>query len=463
MGGGALYAPFAHTCDAGGLFAAQTPQIRPLGSPMGILPIRLAFFLASLYKQGCGIIRRVGLATMDYEQSREEVVGESVEHYRDAVKTIKTAILQSQYEAAKSVNEKQLKLYFAIGQYISKNSRDGFWGKGAIDAISEQLQKELPGLRGFSARNLRNMRFFYEAWSDNEDESKLQPQKENVNLADASAKLVIQPENKKNSLSIIPEVIHSISDEFFAVSFSHHIYILSKTTSFKERIFYIQKCYTEKLSYDALKQSINHDDYHHQGNISNNFIQTISPEKQAFMAVNAFKDEYLLDFINVEELDVRDKSDVDERIVENGIVQHIKEFILTFGKDFAFIRNQYHLDAFGEDQYIDLLFFNRSLNCLVAVELKKGAFKSAYLGQLSGYLSILDGFEKKPHENPSIGIILCKDMNKAFVDYIIRDYDKPMGVATYKTSKDMSDELRKALPDIEDLKRLLESDGEDDA
>lgn len=119
------------------------------------------------------------------------------------------------------------------------------------------------------------------------------------------------------------------------------------------------------------------------------------------MAVNAFKDEYLLDFINVEELDVRDKSDVDERIVENGIVQHIKEFILTFGKDFAFIRNQYHLDAFGEDQYIDLLFFNRSLNCLVAVELKKGAFKSAYLGQLSGYLSILDGFEKKPHENPT--------------------------------------------------------------
>ena len=131
-------------------------------------------------------------------------MGESVEHYRDAVKTIKTAILQSQYEAAKSVNEKQLKLYFAIGQYISKNSRDGFWGKGAIDAISEQLQKELPGLRGFSARNLRNMRFFYEAWSDNKDESRLQPQKENVNLADASAKLVIQPENKNNSLSIIP-------------------------------------------------------------------------------------------------------------------------------------------------------------------------------------------------------------------------------------------------------------------
>ena len=143
-------------------------------------------------------------------------------------------------------------------------------------------------------------------------------------MADASAKLVIQPENEKNALSIIPEEIKFISDEFFAVSFSHHIYILSKIKLFKERVYYIQKCYAEKLSYDALKHSINNDDYHHQGNISNNFIQTISPEKQAFMAVNAFKDEYLLDFINVEELSIRDKSDVDERIVENGIIQHIK-------------------------------------------------------------------------------------------------------------------------------------------
>ena len=157
-------------------------------------------------------------------------------------------------------------------------------------------------------------------------------------------------------------------------------------------------------------------------------------------------------------LNSRDDADIDERVLENAIVHNVKNFILTFGKDFAFIRNQYHLDAFGVDQYIDLLFFNRSLNCLVAVELKKGPFKTAYLGQLSGYLSILDGFEKKPHENPSIGLILCKDMEKSFVDYVIRDFDKPMGVATYKTSKDMSEELKKALPDVESLKKLLESD-----
>lgn len=160
----------------------------------------------------------------------------------------------------------------------------------------------------------------------------------------------------------------------------------------------------------------------------------------------------------MEELDARDSQDVDEKVVENTIVHNVKNFILTFGKDFAFVRNQYHLDAFGEDQYIDLLFFNRELNCLVAVELKTGKLKTSYLGQLQGYLSILDGFEKKPHENPSIGLILCKDMNRSFVDYVIQDYAKPMGVATYKTSKDMSEDLRRALPDIEDLKRLLDSE-----
>ena len=200
--------------------------------------------------------------------------------------------------------------------------------------------------------------------------------------------------------------------------------------SYEERIFYIKRVVAEKLSVDALKLSIAEDAFHHQGSLPNNFIRTISAGQQALKAISTFKDEYLLDYINVEELDVRDSQDIDEKMVENAIIHNVKNFILTFGKDFAFVRNQYHLDAFGEDQYIDLLFFNRELNCLVAVELKKGKFKTSYLGQLQGYLSVLDGFERKPHENPAIGIILCKDMNKSFVDYVIQDYTKPMGVAT---------------------------------
>ena len=131
------------------------------------------------------------------------------------------------------------------------------------------------------------------------------------------------------------------------------------------------------------------------------------------------------------------------------------KFIMTFGRDFAFVGNQYHLEAFSEDFFPDLLFFNRELNCLVVVELKTGNFKPGYLAQLMTYLRILDDKVKKPHENPSIGIVLCKNANKDFVEYVIQDYAKPMGVATYRLREDMPEKLREALPDVEDLKKLL--------
>ena len=382
-----------------------------------------------------------------------------IQRVDDAVQVIKTAILQSQYDAARTVNEKQLILYYGIGKYISQNSRHGFWGQGAIDAISKRLETELPGLRGFSARNLRNMRSFYEEWImlDQIPESSIRDS--HVILADASAKLSDGAANQ-NWQMCLPTSRELSMDGFLHIGFSHHILILTRIKSLEERLFYISLAASEKFSYDALKASIIRDDFHHQGKIPNNFAKTISSSQQALRAVSAFKDQYLLDFINVEELGVRDPQDLDERVVENALVQNIKNFILTFGKDFAFVRNQYHLDAFGEDQYIDLLFFNRTLNCLVAVELKTGKFKTAYLGQLQGYLSILDRYERKPHENPSVGIILCKDMNRSFVDFVIQDYSKPMGVATYRTSKDMSEELRDALPDIEALRRLLDQEDE---
>ena len=379
-----------------------------------------------------------------------------LQRYDDAVQTIKTAILRSQYDAARSVNEKQLMLYYGIGKYISMNSRKGFWGKGAIDAISERLEKELPGLRGFSARNLRYMRMFYEEWSFLDSGKAVDMIDDSSDLALASAKL-INTDMSAIWHSQMPKSKSFPSAEFVTIGFTHHRIIIEKVKDPEERYFYIRNCAEQKYTAEELKKRIEADDFHHQGMLSNNFIQTLPAADQAFRAISTFKDEYLLDFINVEELSVRDRQDLDERVVENAIIHNVKNFILTFGKDFAFIRNQYHLDAFGEDQYIDLLFFNRSLNCLVAVELKTGKFKTSYLGQLQGYLSVLDGFERKPHENPSIGLILCKDMNKSFVDYVIQDYSKPMGVATYKTSKDMSEELRKALPDIEDLKKLLAS------
>lgn len=369
-----------------------------------------------------------------------------LENYNEAVKVIKTAILKSQYEAVKSVNEKQLTLYFAIGKYISINSRKGFWGESALETISCRLQKELPGLRGFSGRNLQYMRTFYEEWSF---------------LENQTGELFLDSETKNGQNQIWNSRVPNLDKffkEFISIGFTHHRIILRKVKKVEERTFYIEKCALNHLSVRQLESIIDEDLYNHQGELPNNFSDSMQDSRYIYKAINTFKDEYLLNLVNIEELDARDLDDVDERVLENRIVHNIKKFILTFGDGFAFIGNQYHLEAFGEDQYVDLLFFNRNLNCLVAIELKTGKFKTAYLGQLSGYLSILDKEEKKSHENPSIGIILCKDVNKSFVDYVIHDYSKPMGVATYKTSKEMSEKLKNALPNLDELRKLIDEE-----
>lgn len=154
----------------------------------------------------------------------------------------------------------------------------------------------------------------------------------------------------------------------------------------------------------------------------------------------------------------RDIEEVNESVVEQKIVDNIKKFILRFGKEFLFVENQYTITVAGHDHRIDLLFFNRELNCLVAIELKTGEFKQIYLGELNGYLRLLDDYVRKPHENPSIGIVLCKSADRTYVEYMIQDYDKPMGVATYKTATDMPERLRNALPSQEALMKLMEEE-----
>lgn len=379
-----------------------------------------------------------------------------------AVEAIKKAILQGQYEAAKGVNRVQLAVYFGIGKYISSHTRKGVWGTGALETISQQLRKELPGLRGFSATQLREMRLFYEEWdildansSVTTDENLLSP------ILDTNSSVVTDElENKEHSIDIyqcmqIPSLKEFPIEDFFKVPFSHHSRILAGTKDLSARYYYIRRTAEEHLSVERLKRLIKEDAYEHQEQIPNNFHQTLSDSNMARKAVMMFKDEYLLNFINVEEIGERESIDVDERVVEQQIVHNIKNFIMTFGRDFSFIGNQYHLEVYGVEHFPDLLFFNRELCAMVVVELKTGDFKTSYLGQLMTYLRILDDHVKKPHEKPSIGIVLCKSANKEYVEYVIQDYQKPMGVATYSTSADMPERLRKALPDIEELKKLL--------
>ena len=375
-----------------------------------------------------------------------------------AVEAIKTAILQSQYQAAKETNRIQLILYYGIGRYLSSKKGKKTWGTSVLESISSQLRKELPGLRGFSASSLKNMRLFYENWSFLEDQKSSDITGEltisNANSSDASDELT----------SIIPISDFKLSginladfpvEDFFKVPFSHHITIFSKVKNLQERYYYIHRVVEENLQVDTLEILIKKDAYKHQKELPNNFERTITPASLARKAVEMFKDEYLLDFINVEEIGERDAADVDERVVEKAIIHNVKNFIMTFGKDFAFVGDQYHLEAFNEEFFSDLLFFNRELNCLVVVELKRGEFKPAYLGQLSAYLRIVDDKIKKPHENRTIGIVLCKSMNKQFAEYVIQDYEKPMGVTTYKSLSEMPEDMQKVLPDLDDIKKIL--------
>ena len=381
---------------------------------------------------------------------------------RNAVLSIKAAILKSQARAAQMINHEQLSLYYGIGRYVSEHSRQGYWGTGAIDTISRQLKAELPGLKGFSAENIKLMRRFYEAWKELE-----------VNSVDTTTETAeFEPFSLPNN-SVVPstelQLIESeaepiqqlrlTNDEAFPVtaflniSFSHHVAIFRYAEQYEERKYYIQLAYQQRLKVDDLEEIIKAKTYDHRQALPNNFLKAIPDKTLALRTLQMFKDSYLLDYINVEDIDVSDPIDVDEKVIESKIVMNIKNFIMTFGRSFTYKGHQVHYDKLGHDHWIDLLFFNRELQSLVVVELKKGQFKPSYLGQLAAYLRVLDDEEKLPEENPSVGIILCKKADKAYVEYVLQDYLKPMGVATYQQ---MQNRLRELLPPEEDMKRLIE-------
>ena len=394
---------------------------------------------------------------------------------RQAVADIKAAILQGQYEACKGVNRIQLAVYFGIGKYVSQHSRKGTWGMSALEVISNQLRRELPGLRGYSATSLRNMRKFYENWimldgnsasalaelqnADNQRDIKSASTLAN-NAPTAIADISSVATDERNAIDLYhtiqaPVTEHFPIEDFFRVPFTHHIRIIEGTKEIAAQYYYIHRTAEENLSEKEVIRLAKENAYGRREQIPSNFRQTISDAAQMRKAVTMFKDSYMLDYINVEEIGVRDKIDVDERVVEKEIVSKVKNFIMTLGDDFTFMGNQKLLEIYGVEHFPDLLFFNRELNAMVVIELKTGEFKTSYLGQLMGYLTLLDEKVRKRHENPSIGIVLCKSANREYVEFMIRDYSKPMGVATYKTADEMPENLRKALPDIEELKRLI--------
>jgi predicted nuclease of restriction endonuclease-like (RecB) superfamily len=385
-----------------------------------------------------------------------------------AASIIKDAIVRSRYQAAKLVNKELLSLYYAVGKYVSDNSRVGVWGKGAIRQLSDSLQSELPGLRGFSDGAIKKMRLFYEEWSDiflnrSLSMNDLNENAKSENRQSATDEIQIIPLFETAvDLTLLTRHMSDFtmpgfsSDTFFRVGFTHHYTIMAGEKSLNGRFFYISRCAEEFWTVDTTKSYLRGELYSKSGSMPNNFLRVLTDSEQAHRAIRAFKDEYLLDFINIE-----DEIDPDERVFEHALIANIKKFILTFGNKFCFIGNQYRVIVDEKEYFIDLLFFNRELRCLVAVELKRGEFNPSQLGQLFFYLSALDEYVRQPDENPSIGIILCKEASRNTVDFAVRDYTKPMGVATYRTRNEMPETWQNALPDFEDMKKLLEASSDE--
>ena len=310
---------------------------------------------------------------------------------------IKQKIRQAQYEALKSVNVHLINLYWEIGKSIAEKQSES-WGKSIVPTLSKELQKEFPGVGGFSEGNLWLMAQLYSEYNADE-----------------------------NLVPLVREI-----------SWSKHVTILKKCKNNLERQFYIEA--TKKFGWtkNVLIHQIENKTYEKYLLNQTNFEQTLpdNVKNQAYLAV---KDEYTFDFLNLTD-------EYTESRLEQALVNNIRNFLLEMGNHFTFVGNQFKLSIDDKEYFIDLLLFHRQLQCLVAVELKIGEFLPEYKGKMEFYLSVLNDKIKLPDENDSIGIIICKEKNRTVVEYSLKTSNMPIGVATYTTTPRLPKNYKNLLP-----------------
>jgi len=329
--------------------------------------------------------------------------------YLDFLHQIKQHIEQSRLKAIMSVNTQMIELYWEIGSFILKEQKKQGWGAKVIDTLAKDLRQLFPDMKGLSARNLKYMRKFADAYPD---------------------------------FAIVQSLLAQIS-------WTHHITLLDKVKDVENRFWYMQQSSENGWSYRILMHQIELKVHETQGKLPNNFEAHL-PAVQSDLVRQIFKDKYIFDFLA--------QSDVqNERVLEKGLTTYITEFLLALGKGFAFIGRQYHLEVGGQDFYIDLLFYHVRLHCYIVVELKTDVFKPEYTGKLNFYLSAVDDLVRQTEDKPTIGLLLCKYKNDIVVEYALRDVNKPMGVASYQLTKKIPDDVAKNLPSEEELKQILQT------
>ncbi len=328
--------------------------------------------------------------------------------YAGLLEDIKQRIRAAQYEALKAVNKELIALYWDLGRMIVERQEKEGWGKSVVETLATDLQKEFPGMQGFSAQNLWRMKQFFQSYADN---AKLSP--------------------------LVREI-----------GWTHNVMIMMNCKDELEREFYIRMTRKFGWTKNVLVHQIENKTYEKTLLNQTNFDKVL-PEEIKNQAKLAVKDEYTFDFLEL-------GAEHGEMELELALISKVNRFLVEMGGTFAFMGNQFRLEIDGTEYFIDILLYHRRLKCLVAVELKVGEFKPEHVGKMQFYLTALDRRVKVKGENPSIGIIMCKEKKRTIVEYALLQSKKPIGVARYKMTGKLPREFKGELPEPEQVKKLLE-------
>lgn len=333
---------------------------------------------------------------------------------------IKSRIQAAQIKAALSVNRELIELYWDIGGSIVKRQRKEGWGKSIVEKLSRDIKKEFPDITGFSVQNIWYMRAFHRAWAGGIS-----------NLQQPIGEL-----DGKN----LPQAVGDLP-------WGHNLQLLSKLKDPYRRLWYAHMVVKHGWSRSVLVHQIESDLYNRQGKATTNFPKTL-PAPQSDLANQLLKDPYHLDFLSI-------GPDVTERQLEMALLDRLKNFLLDLGKGFAFVGNQIHLEVGGKDFYLDLLFYHLHLRCYVVIDLKVEEFKPEFAGKMNFYLAAVDDLVRHPEDNPSIGLILCKEKNRIVVEFALKTSKHPVGVAEYEITNRLPKKYQAELPTPKELREQL--------
>ncbi len=327
--------------------------------------------------------------------------------YADWLKGVKERIRLSRIKVALAANSELLLFYWDLGKMMHELSATAPWGKNWMNDLSKDLREEFPDMEGFSKTNLYNIKRLYEFYEND-------------------------------------EFFHQLGGK---IPWRHHVEIMTKSKTLNEAHFYIAETIENGWGREVLALQIKTNLYQRQGKAINNFKYTL-PATQSDLAEQTLKDPYVFDFLTL-------TKPFHEKDVQRQLIAHITKFLLELGKGFAFVGQQYHLEVGESDYYLDLLFYHIKLKCYVVIELKNTKFIPEYAGKLNFYLSAVDSLVKSESDQPTIGILLCRDKNNFETEFALRDINKPMGVSEFQLTEIIPDNLKSSLPTIEEIENEL--------